>query len=706
MFAMNLAGKFKVMVGIAAVGLAGLTGFWLNSQRSGLLSERVEKTKNLVEVPYSIIVEQHRLEVEGKISREAAQRRAIEAIRAMRYDDTNYYWINDTHPTMVMHPTRPELDGKDLSDYKDPSGRTIFVEMANVSRMPTGGFVFYQWPKPGSDQPVRKLSFVKGFEPWGWVIGTGIYVDDVDAAWRSSGKIAGVLGLCCLAVLLIVSRQVSHSIFDRFQEIIERIKDVAQGEGDLTRRVEITSNDEVAELAKWFNTFMDKLQEILCQVSSNTQSLATASEDISASSRDQAKGAESQKDQTTQVAAAMQEMAATVHEVSENSNKAAAASQKAAEMAREGGRVVEETLSKMRTIANSVGDTARKVQELGKRSDEIGRISGVIEDIADQTNLLALNAAIEAARAGEQGRGFAVVADEVRKLAERTGAATKEISAMICTIQSETKTAVAAMEAGSKEVESGVESTRRAGDSLQQIIQMSEQVLEMVTQIATAATQQAAATQEIDSSVDQIARIASSTEAGVQQTAGALQDLSALALQLRRLVGQFRLSADGAEGTGRSRGSQVDRAVSNSVDFARVKMAHRSWRLKLRSFLDGRENIDRKGLASHRDCELGKWIYGGGMASYSHLHEMQELETKHKDMHALVKQVVELKNAGKASEAEQGFSRVCDEAEAVVALITRVEAQVMAGSRAAGAGNRDPLSVRALTTEGHFAGKN
>jgi methyl-accepting chemotaxis protein len=185
-FSMNLKRKFIVIVGIAAAGLLGLTGFWLNSQRSGLLSERVAKTKNLVEVPYSLIVEQHRLEAEGKISRQEAQKRAIEAIRAMRYDGTNYFWINDMHPTMVMHPTKPELDGKDLSDFKDPSGRAIFVEFASVARTPKGDFVSYLWPKPGSDKPVQKLSFVKGFEPWGWVIGTGIYVEDVDAAWRKS----------------------------------------------------------------------------------------------------------------------------------------------------------------------------------------------------------------------------------------------------------------------------------------------------------------------------------------------------------------------------------------------------------------------------------------------------------------------------------------------------------------------------------------
>jgi hypothetical protein len=260
------------------------------------------------------------------------------------------------------------------------------------------------------------------------------------------------------------------------------------------------------------------------------------------------------------------------------------------------------------------------------------------------------------------------------------------------------------MEAGSREVESGVESTRRAGDSLRGIIQMSQQVGDMVTQIATAATQQSATTEQINGNVEQIARIASSTEAGVQQTAGALQDLSALAQNLRQVLGHFRLSADGT-GTGGSRAAQRNPAVSSGVDFARVKMAHRSWRLKLRHFLDGRENIDRAGLASHENCELGKWIYASGMATYSHLPEMQELEKKHKEMHALVEQVVELKHAGKASEAEQGFSRVSNAAEEVVALITKVEAHVMAPSRAVSAGSSDSVNGRTSVRDVHFAEK-
>jgi methyl-accepting chemotaxis protein len=187
----------------------------------------------------------------------------------------------------------------------------------------------------------------------------------------------------------------------------------------------------------------------------------------------------------------------------------------------------------MRSIAESVSSTAKKVDELGQSSDQIGRIIGVIDDIADQTNLLALNAAIEAARAGEQGRGFAVVADEVRKLAERTTKATKEIAEMMRTVQEETKVAVAAMEQGTKQVEEGVTTTSRAGDSLKQIIHMSEQVGEMITHIATAATEQSSATEEINNNMDQIAKLVKESVAGANESAKACQTSPASHLTCR-----------------------------------------------------------------------------------------------------------------------------------------------------------------------------
>jgi methyl-accepting chemotaxis protein len=204
--------------------------------------------------------------------------------------------------------------------------------------------------------------------------------------------------------------------------------------------------------------------------------------------------------------------------------------------------IVEDTLVKMRGIADSVAQTAKKVESLGHRSNQIGEIIGTIDDIADQTNLLALNAAIEAARAGEQGRGFAVVADEVRKLAERTRRATKEITEMIQSIQTETQGAVEVMQAGTQQVKLGVESTTRAGASLREIIQTSEAAGALVTAIASAAAAQRGATLEISANIEQIADITQGTAAGAKESAKAIDELSTLAMDLQAMVGKFKVS--------------------------------------------------------------------------------------------------------------------------------------------------------------------
>jgi methyl-accepting chemotaxis protein len=305
--------------------------------------------------------------------------------------------------------------------------------------------------------------------------------------------------------------------------------------------IQVTSNDEIAQAEVALNGMKNALRGMVGSIAATAEHLASASEEISSAASQSVETARVQADQTQQVATAMQQMSSTVHEVSEHSQKASESSHKAAQAARQGGQVVEQTLLTMRSIADSSKTVAARIAELGNSSEQIGKIVAVIDDLADQTNLLALNAAIEAARAGEQGRGFAVVADEVRKLAERTTKATQGIGAMIESIQVETKNAVQAIELGSHDVEVGVEKTTASGVALQEIIQMSEQVGDMISQIATAATEQSSATEQVSANVAQISSLTQGSSSAAEQTAKACAELSTMAFDLQNLVNQFRL---------------------------------------------------------------------------------------------------------------------------------------------------------------------
>jgi methyl-accepting chemotaxis protein len=371
-------------------------------------------------------------------------------------------------------------------------------------------------------------------------LGAAASTTNIEQTYRHSK--AWILGLLVVAMIVGVIQTVftTRQIAGPLRKTVDVLAAVA--ERDLTKTAEADSEDELGVLARSLNKTMEVLQATITVLSQNAEHVASASEELSSSATQQAKGAESQRDRITQIATAMQEMASTVMQVSENSNQAAAAARQAAETARASGSIVEGMLSTMREIAESVQDSAGKVEELGKSSDQIGRIIGVIDDIADQTNLLALNAAIEAARAGEQGRGFAVVADEVRKLAERTTTATKEIAQMIQGIQNETRTAVAAMESGTEKVHEGVNSTSKAGDSLKEIIRTSEQVGEMIMHIATAATQQSSATDQVNASMEEIRNLVKESAMGATQSAKACQELSELAFDLEKTASSFKLS--------------------------------------------------------------------------------------------------------------------------------------------------------------------
>ena len=341
---------------------------------------------------------------------------------------------------------------------------------------------------------------------------------------------------------LITSLAAVTRIGTSLRRMVAMLQDIAEGEGDLSKRLAAGAKDELGEAARWFNIFLDKLCRTMNSVADHTGHLAAASESLNATSGRIATGAEKVAMQAMTVSTASEEMAATSGEIAKNCQTAVADAGEAGQAAREGAAVVEGTIRVMNGIADQVRASAATVTTLGSRSDQIGSIIRTIEEIADQTNLLALNAAIEAARAGEQGLGFAVVADEVRRLAERTTSATQEIGVMIRAIQEETGVAVVSMQQGMQQVESGTAEAARSGEALRQILERIGAVTMQVNQIAVAAEQQTATTREISATIHQVTEVVRETADAAQDSAGAAERLAALSGDLRRLVGQFKLT--------------------------------------------------------------------------------------------------------------------------------------------------------------------
>jgi methyl-accepting chemotaxis protein len=320
---------------------------------------------------------------------------------------------------------------------------------------------------------------------------------------------------------------------------VEVIEIVAQG--DLTKRIDVASSDEIGEMARHFNGFVDKLHEAINHVAASSNAVSSAAGTLDRATERMAVGVEEAAMQVNSVATASEEMSKTSSEIAQNCVLAARSSDEATQSVNTGEGVTRQTIGIMNRISDRVKDSAEVIKSLGARSDQIGQIVGLINDVADQTNLLALNAAIEAARAGEHGRGFAVVADEVRKLAERTSHATKEISNTIYAMQAETKKAVSSMEEGVSEVGIGTTEAAKSGDALNEILSQINRVSSEINQIAVASEQETATTNEIASSIQQIAEVMHETARRIQENAAASSQLADLAGSLQTMVGQFRL---------------------------------------------------------------------------------------------------------------------------------------------------------------------
>lgn len=535
---LTVQSKLWLQIGLAVLGMTLIALTTLSSLHGVLLDDRKIKTQHVVETAYGLLEHFKQKVVTGELSEMAAKQAAIDAIKGMRYGANDYFWINDLQPRMIMHPFKPQLDGKDLSGVKDPHGKRLFIEMVNLVRADNAGFVSYLWPKPGADKPLEKISYVKGFQPWGWVIGSGVYIDDVSAIFWSQSKWVIGISVCMTLLILVVALLINRSIVRPIELLRGVMSDVIE-QGDFSHRVDSNSSDELGQLATNFNKMLDKIQSFLERILSTSRQLTESADRMSAVSGGTKQNALQQRSDTEQVATAMNQMSASVQEVSRNAVMAAEAARRADQTSSEGATIVKTAIQSIDSLAAEVENASQVIHRLESDAASIGSVLDVIRGIAEQTNLLALNAAIEAARAGEQGRGFAVVADEVRTLAQRTQESTQEIQAMIETVQGATREAVKVMEKGRSQTLTSVAQTEEIGKALESIVAAVHEINELNVQIASATEEQSAVSEEINGSIINIRQLAGQTSEGAESTADSSNESLRLANELQELAKQL-----------------------------------------------------------------------------------------------------------------------------------------------------------------------
>ncbi|MGM0525445.1 MAG: methyl-accepting chemotaxis protein [Pseudomonadota bacterium] len=533
--------RLVALLGIAAFGTALMVAFMMFILNGLLVDEEKRKLDAVLDSAHTIVEHYHQQYQQGDLSEQQAREQAFARLNKIRYEGSEYIFTLNQKGVMVQHPFTESLIGKNVLDYEDPEGTRLFQQMVTKARSSDRGTVEYIWQK-GSDSSnlVPKISRIRVFEPWNLIMGTGQYTDNIASMlWQEFMKLAG-LAVFLSVPLLLLFVLIIRSITRPLKHINAAMVDIAQGEGDLTRRLNSSGSDELSLLAASFNDFVSKIQQLVHNVQVSAGEEAQAAEKLSELSNQSSAQSDELKAQTESVAAAINEMSSSASEVAEHARAAAQSANTADEESGHSAVIVREAVNNIEALTGELqkaGDQARLLQD---GSDKIGNILGVIVAIAEQTNLLALNAAIEAARAGEAGRGFAVVADEVRTLATRTQQSTDEISTIVDSIQGAIKDVTHIISAVGDRSKTTNEGALKAEQAIGQIQEAVASISSMNVQIASATDEQSRVTRDLSENITGISDLSNDNQSANQQVAQVSQQLNKNSVDLSQLVSRFK----------------------------------------------------------------------------------------------------------------------------------------------------------------------